>query len=102
MKFVCTDFFTSLPSKATLALLDAISAYGMQTIDLNVSLSSVELLLAVADNLSKGNINTTEEFTKDYFWLHLLVAMRPLGIDDRPEVRNCVVITLFKTLVTHR
>eukprot|EP01113_Clastostelium_recurvatum_P028234 TRINITY_DN3417_c0_g1_i5.p1 TRINITY_DN3417_c0_g1~~TRINITY_DN3417_c0_g1_i5.p1 ORF type:complete len:1934 (-),score=527.70 TRINITY_DN3417_c0_g1_i5:36-5837(-) len=34
-------------------------------------------------------------------WLGVFGAMKTLATDMRPEVRNCALITLFKTLTTH-
>jgi len=34
-------------------------------------------------------------------WQCVFNVLRPLGTDRRPEVRNCALVTLFKTLTTH-
>lgn len=34
-------------------------------------------------------------------WQCVFSVLRPLGTDRRPEVRNCALSTLFKTLTTH-
>ncbi len=39
--------------------------------------------------------------TQQEMWECLFSVLRPLGTDRRPEVRNCALITLFKTLTTH-
>ncbi|CAL4973786.1 unnamed protein product [Urochloa decumbens] len=104
-------------------------AYGTQKTEINISLTAVGLLWTATDFVVKGLISKSVEQANhineeaqlgstikeanikqvppkqvvDYSKLFFSVfsVLQKLGSDDRPEVRNSAVRTLFQTLSTH-
>ena len=110
--------------------ITTIGCYGLQSSDINVSLTGIGLLFSIADFLGKdgevlvqtstaeesvdrfieplhqasGLKSSTSSFTHSpiaRLWISLFTEMKQLCLDQRFEVRNCSLITLIKTFTTH-
>ena len=50
---------------------------------------------------SSAENDTSATFSRNDLWMASFASMQPLASDARPEVRNCILLTLFKTLTTY-
>ncbi|KAG7353268.1 C-terminal region of mon2 domain containing protein [Nitzschia inconspicua] len=88
LKLIVDDFLEDAATAARTALLDCCSTFGSSRQDVNTSLTAIGLLWTIADQDSG-----TESVERALSKLVLLSA------DNRPEVRNCAVNTLFSCIV---
>jgi hypothetical protein len=93
LKLVVDDFLDQIPmSYAPMtpraALLDACSSFGSSRHDVNISLTAIGLLWSIADQDSNS-------WSIDRALTELVL----LSSDNRTEVRNCAVNTLFSCIV---
>ena len=93
MKLIADDFLDSFLIEKELikAIIGCLSIFTAQTRDVNISLTSVELLWKVADfaitnhNQSKSSNNLGLEYVS-YVLDVLLTTLNSLSMDSRPEV----------------
>lgn len=71
-----------------MALLDCCSTFGSSTADINISLTAIGMLWTIAD---QGCSPSSLDYVLD--------KLAHLASDNRVEVRNCVVNTLFSCIV---
>lgn len=101
MKLVVDDFLDSVPLTAIENIIVCLSKFSMQSEDVNISLTSVEMLWKVVDHILTLNAPDAESFNivssniLDTMMTQLLV----LSVDNRPEIRNCAMNTLFSAVV---
>ncbi|KAL1917432.1 uncharacterized protein VTP21DRAFT_3825 [Calcarisporiella thermophila] len=127
LQLICTDFLSQLSPDCLHQCINALGAFGLQTEDLNVSLTAIGLLWNVSDfiqtkrqepdNLSPRPEETepaysgeegkekldferilSEDLTARNLWMLLLLQLSKLCSDPRPEVRNGANQTLFRTI----
>ncbi|KAI8363679.1 hypothetical protein B0O80DRAFT_492803 [Mortierella sp. GBAus27b] len=128
LQLICTDFLSLLNAKNLQLCIDTLAAFGYQTEDLNISLTSVGLLWNVSDFIQQSlrdlgpsardsvldNVSTTSETLDDIIldfpnpalshknlgglWMLLLFKLSTLCSDVRPEVRNGAIQTLLRTI----
>lgn len=83
------------------ALIHCLSQFTSQTADVNVSLTSVEMLWKVTD-LAISNVASIDGDVAAMKVFDLMAhTLRELSVDHRPEIRNCAVNTLFSALTAH-
>ena len=83
------------------ALIHCLSQFTSQTADVNVSLTSVEMLWKVTD-LAISNVASIDGDVAAMKVFGLMAhTLRELSMDHRPEIRNCAVNTLFSALTAH-
>ena len=95
LKLIIDDFLEHLPeedndttSNTRIVLLDCCAAFGSSNHDVNTSLTATGMLWTIADQDVK------------YASLeHVLSKLAYLACDDRAEVRNCSVNTLYSCIV---
>ncbi len=88
LKLIIDDFWGWLPHCDVTKIISAISAFGRQSEDVNLSLTAVGMLLTVCDYFSG----------MDSSWNAMFDELQSLSSDRRPEVRNCAIHTLFSAL----
>ncbi len=88
LKLIIDDFLGWLPHCDVTRIISAISAFGRQSEDINLSLTAVGMLLTVCDYFSG----------MDSSWNAMFDDLQSLSSDRRPEVRNCAIHTLFSAL----
>ncbi|KAK3162088.1 hypothetical protein QOZ80_1BG0085230 [Eleusine coracana subsp. coracana] len=129
IRVIMNEGLATIPVQCLDECILVTGAYGTQKTDINISLTAVGLLWTATDFVVKGLISksveranhTNEEAQSaatikeanikqsppkqavDYSKLFFSVfsVLQKLGVDDRPEVRNSAVRTLFQTLSTH-
>lgn len=88
LKLIVDDFLEDASSAARTSLLDCCSMFGSSRHDVNTSLTAIGLLWTIADK-DTGTESLETALAKLVF----------LSSDQRPEVRNCSVNTLFSCIV---
>jgi hypothetical protein len=94
-----------------------VGKYGTQRAEINISLTAINLLWNLSDYIAKesvlsGRNNGNQQHNNDNvdpsinsslysLWFPLFSEMKRLSADERYEVRNCAIQTLFKTITTH-
>lgn len=128
IRVIMNEGLATIPVQCLDECILVTGAYGTQKTDINISLTSVGLLWTATDFIVKGLVSKpieqashmnddvqscemTEEANSkqvppklvDYSILFFSVfsVLQKLGSDDRPEVRNSAVRTLFQTLSIH-
>ncbi|PWW76041.1 hypothetical protein C7212DRAFT_194823 [Tuber magnatum] len=123
LELICSDFLASLPTSCVLVLIDALFAFCGQEDDLNISLTTITFFWNVSDFLqTKGESSLSGEFVsskaqseKDLIdmvgrtdadshpalWMLLLLRLTGVSKDQRAEVRNGSVQTLFRIFDTY-
>ena len=111
LQLVVSDFLHSLPASSLLQCINAASKFGNQRVELNISLTAVEILWNVSDyifnnyksieaDLGKDKQASHTQKVNDYI-LALFVKLADLCCDERPPVRKSAAQTLFGTINVH-
>ena len=101
LKLLVDDFLESFPLHIIKDIIICLSNFSAQTYDINISLTSVEMLWKVVDhiltpsNIDKSNVKTSAVL--DVMMSNLLT----LSMDSRPEIRNCALNTLFSCIISN-
>jgi hypothetical protein len=97
IKFVVDEFLEALSMSDIKMLIGCLAVFASQDLDLNISLTSVELLWKVSDHTlssrSQKGLDTKE--IKAEVMTSMMQRLLLLSMDPRPEVRNCAMNTLF-------
>ena len=96
MKLILDEYLESVSLVATTSIISALSSFSSQVLDVNISLTSLEMLWKVYDQtmrLSSGQ-GAAAQAVFDVTMKQLLV----LSMDMRPEIRHCAMNTLFAAL----
>ncbi|TKW17045.1 hypothetical protein SEVIR_5G340000v4 [Setaria viridis] len=129
IRVIMNEGLATIPVQCLDECILVTGAYGTQKTEINISLTAVGLLWTATDFVVKGLISNSVEQANhmneeaqlgatiieanikqvppkqvvDYSKLFFSVfsVLQKLGSDDRPEVRNSAVRTLFQTLSTH-
>ncbi|CAZ81148.1 unnamed protein product [Tuber melanosporum] len=123
LELICSDFLASLPTPCVLVLIDALFAFCGQADDLNISLTTITFFWNVSDFLqTKGESSLSGEFVSSKaqsetdllgmveqtdvdshpaLWMLLLLRLTGVSKDQRAEVRNGSVQTLFRIFDTY-
>ncbi|KAG1571611.1 hypothetical protein G6F50_004463 [Rhizopus delemar] len=127
LQLICTDFLSLLSPDCLRQCIATLGSFGMQSDDLNISLTAVGLLWNLSDfiqtrrmdlikqetdnswseSIDSENLNidlslsdADSESSKTYsiLWMLLLLQLSHTCTDWRPEVRNGANQTLFRTI----
>ncbi|CAA6667168.1 unnamed protein product [Spirodela intermedia] len=121
VRVIMNDELSTIPIQYLDVCIDVTGAYSEQKTDLNISLTAIGLLWTSSDFIAKG---LTEETVKEMdtessncgtrgknymlnpsdrnkLLFSVFSILRKLGADERPEVRNAAIRTLFQTLGSH-
>lgn len=121
MTLIVDDFLDQLPDYAIFQGICCLASFGSQVIDVNISLTAVELLWKVTDHAlsshpstdQSSSIPTTGRDEATFFTgeaatvskvdlLNLTMThLQSLSKDQRPEIRNCAMRTLFAAIVAN-
>ena len=105
VQLICSDFLSNLTVENMSLYISTVGGFCNQMAELNISLTAINLLMAVADfianetRLSEGEQSQPSPFNN--LWESVFNELKQLGSDSRYEVRNCSAQTLFKTVTTH-
>ncbi|RCI02023.1 hypothetical protein CU098_003406, partial [Rhizopus stolonifer] len=124
LQLICTDFLSLLSPDCLRQCIATLGSFGMQSDDLNISLTAVGLLWNLSDfiqtrrmdlikktdkwnepmeselNIDVSLLEASTESSKTYsvLWMMLLLQLSHTCTDGRPEVRNGANQTLFRTI----
>ncbi|KAL4582852.1 hypothetical protein LXL04_007413 [Taraxacum kok-saghyz] len=124
LRVIMNDGLSTVPPEFLHVCIDVTGAYSAQKTELNISLTAVGLLWTSTDFIAKGlpegptptedtGRETLEHKNGEKIQQSVTVAedetllfsvfslLQNLGADERPEVRNSAVRTLFQTLGSH-
>lgn len=113
MKLIVDEFLVVLEPDCELvsSVLHGLALFGSQVKDVNISLTSVEMLWKVTDDAIKyarsnqnlrlsGKIVTTSHYVAVVFDI-MLKQLFQLSMDGQPLIRHCAMNTLFSAMSTH-
>ncbi|CCJ30388.1 unnamed protein product [Pneumocystis jirovecii] len=120
LQLICTDFLSELSADFFLILINTLRKFCLQKDDLNISLTAIGLFWNISDNLrsKKSFENSIQIFNndnelsflttlkdnisvEDSLWIVLLFRLTEVTLDDRPEVRNGAIQTIFRNFDVH-
>ncbi|XP_031571220.1 protein MON2 homolog isoform X2 [Actinia tenebrosa] len=119
LQLVVTDFLPLMPCACLKVVIDVAGKFGLQPLELNISLTAIGLLWNIADFLSQNRDKIREglkapdssEFEglkydrpvppSDRLWMCLYSKLGDLCVDPRPAVRKSAGQTLFSTISVH-
>ncbi|KAG5519476.1 hypothetical protein PMAC_002103 [Pneumocystis sp. 'macacae'] len=120
LQLICTDFLSELSVDFLLILINTLRKFCLQEDDLNISLTAIGLFWNVSDNLrlkkpfgeSVRIIGDDNELSflatlrnnvsvEDSLWIVLLFRLTEVVLDDRPDVRNGAIQTIFRNFDVH-
>lgn len=88
---ICSDYIHTTDPIFVRPCLELIFKYAQQTKDINVSLSSFDLIWNVVNAMEKNDDN----------WTHFLFKLSDLFFDDRSDIAHCAVKTFFTYLTSN-
>ncbi|XP_078175701.1 ARM repeat superfamily protein isoform X2 [Carex rostrata] len=122
IRVIMNEELSAIPLQWLDQCMEVTGAYGSQKEDLNISLTAIGLLWMATDFIAKGLVNNRAQDSSlrtendvasdnhnlvksvpDYNKLLFSVfsILQKLSADERPEVRNSAIRTLFQTLSSH-
>ncbi|ORY78203.1 hypothetical protein BCR37DRAFT_394703 [Protomyces lactucae-debilis] len=93
LELICSDYLIGLPTEHFPELVDILLLCSTQTADINISLSSVNLLWMVADALT-----LPADLKHDRLWQAMISALIQVAHHDQREVRNSALYIIFRIL----
>ena len=101
MKLIVDDFLELLPHEVIIQAVHCVSAFSAQSQDINISLTSIEMLWKVADYIMTSSRKQGDEATTTAALDVMLGRLSLLSVDSRPEIRNCSTNTLFSAVMSN-
>ncbi|KAL9233252.1 hypothetical protein vseg_008273 [Gypsophila vaccaria] len=128
LRVIMNDGLSAIPVDCLKICVDVTGAYSTQQTELNISLTAIGLLWTTTDFIAKGlflGVSKERETTsdekeeapvvkkvngqdslldnieRDELLTSIFSLLQTLGADERPEVRNAAIRTLFQILGTH-
>lgn len=117
LRVIMNDGISTVPADCLQVCIDVTGAYSAQKNELNISLTAIGLLWTAADFIAKdsekkkgeavildqvnGHTSSLEVADPYKLLVSIFSLLHTLGADERPEVRNSSIRTLFQTLGTH-
>eukprot|EP01041_Mallomonas_annulata_P004581 gene4581-9106_t len=101
MTLIVDDFLEALPVHVIRDVIHALSVFSAQTQDVNISLTSVEMLWKVSDFIMTISKERGDESTTSSVLQFTMSRLLLLSTDTRPEIRNCATNTLFSAMAAN-
>ncbi len=103
LKLIVDEFLSQfLASIQLIAMLfDCLSLYSSQSTDLNIALTSVELLWKVCDGAINSKANPVQPSSTEEILHLMLTRIFQLTVDQRPEIRNCAINSFFSSTTAY-
>lgn len=101
MKLVVDDFLEELPYEVIIKAVHCVAAFSAQVQDVNVSLTSIEMLWKVTDYIMTSSRKLDDQDTSSAALDVMLDRLSHLSVDSRPEIRNCATNTLFSAVLSN-
>lgn len=96
IKLVVDEYLEYMVDNSILvdSLLRSLAQFVAQTVDVNISFTSVEFLWKVADFVVSSKLKSRDDASASFVFGQMLGYLSKLSTDPRPEIRNCAVNTL--------
>ncbi|GMF30524.1 unnamed protein product [Phytophthora lilii] len=103
LRLIVDDLVVSIPSSYLPDCIKCIGRFGSRAKDVNISLTAVNELWSVADVIGKQKIRQESDPSqrKQGQWGYIFAEFSSVALNDRAEVRNSSINTLFGTAVTY-
>ncbi|KAK9735345.1 hypothetical protein RND81_04G200200 [Saponaria officinalis] len=125
LRVIMNDGLSAIPVDCLKVCIDVTGAYSTQQTELNISLTAIGLLWTTTDFIAKGLFlgvsnesgdekeeamivkkvsgpnSMLDNIERDELLTTIFSLLQTLGADERPEVRNAAIRTLFQILGTH-
>ncbi|KAK7482827.1 hypothetical protein BaRGS_00025993, partial [Batillaria attramentaria] len=117
LQLVVTDYLPVIGSEHLEVVVEVAARFGLQTQDLNVSLTAIGLLWNISDNFFQNRQRIKQDLDSqlsdkergkgealppfDALWMCLFRRLGDLCVDSRPAVRKSAGQTLFSTISAH-
>ena len=103
MKLVLDEYLASIELGSMSQVITCLSLFSSQLLDVNISLTSLELLWKVYDTTMRGRGSGSdseghEDKQKQQIFNITTTQLLGLALDTRPEIRHCAMNTLFAAL----
>ncbi|CAH0476610.1 unnamed protein product [Peronospora belbahrii] len=99
LRLIVDDLVVSIPSCYLPDCIECIGRFGSRAKDVNISLTAVNELWSVADVIGKQKADAGQR--KQGQWGYIFAEFSSVALNDRAEVRNSAINTLFGTAVTY-
>ena len=105
LQLICTDFLGALHGKNLLKCIKTIGLFASQKEDLNISLTSIGLLWSLCDTVRAILIKESRSYLEEEgvpqmeLIKAILFQLKYLIVDERNEIRNTAIQTLFRALI---
>jgi hypothetical protein len=101
LKLIVDDFLDLLPHNVIIKAVHCVSAFSAQNIDVNISLTSIEMLWKVTDFMMMSSRKLGDDKATSVVMDVMLSRLALLSVDSRPEIRNCATNTLFSAVLSN-
>lgn len=102
LRLVVDDLLATIPSAYIPDCIQCIGRFGSCAKDVNISLTAVNELWSVADVVGKQTLRQANlDVTGNRHWACVFQEFSNVALDDRAEIRNCAINTLFQAAVTY-
>eukprot|EP00605_Chrysophyceae_sp_TOSAG23-4_P001397 GSChrysophyteH1.ASY1.ANO1.1517.1 assembled CDS len=97
MRLILDEYLDRVDMGSMTSVITCLSMFSSQPLDVNISLTSLELLWKVYD-LTMRSRDAAAEDTKQEIFNITTTQLLGLSMDTRPEIRHCAINTLFAAL----
>ncbi|KAL3671126.1 hypothetical protein V7S43_004308 [Phytophthora oleae] len=102
LRLIVDDLVVSIPSNYLPDCIKCIGRFGSYAKDVNISLTAVNELWSVADVIGKQKTRLgSDPSRKQGQWGFIFAEFSSVALNERAEVRNSAINTLFGTAVTY-
>ncbi|EGZ09297.1 hypothetical protein PHYSODRAFT_525769 [Phytophthora sojae] len=103
LRLIVDDLVVSIPSSYLPDCIKCIGRFGSRAKDVNISLTAVNELWSVADVIGKQKTRQESDPSKrkQGQWGYIFAEFSSVALNERAEVRNSSINTLFGTAVTY-
>ncbi|CAI5738921.1 unnamed protein product [Hyaloperonospora brassicae] len=104
LRLIVDDLVVSIPSTYLPDCIKCVGCFGSRAKDVNISLTAVNELWSVADVIGKQKTQHESDSSNQRRcgqWGYIFAEVSSVALNDRAEVRNSAINTLFGTAVTY-
>lgn len=96
MKLLVDEYMEMIPAELVTSVITCLSSFSAQTEDVNISLTSLEMLWKVYDQ--RMRVKRAQGDSMKGLFNATMTQLLTLSLDMRPEIRHCAMNTLFAAL----
>jgi hypothetical protein len=97
MKLIVDEYIEVVSVKSVRTVIECCATFSEQQVDVNISLTALEMLWKVYDQMMRTKKGEHDNEKKGVFDLTMRKLLT-ISTDSRPEIRNCATNTLFAAL----